>query len=299
MYTYVTSKVYNISEEMLIEACVIKETQRCLQPMWQYKLEDKVPSLYCHQTAQSLLEIAYRVSIYNREVSKGDKDPIKLNPPGFDIIIPLNTSLLFDEVNVMWFFYSSSMNIIMIIPTATYNNKLVIIDLNYFHQEPNNISNYKPGTKIHRGFLNFYNSIQSKLHLLLQKYLNQDTQVIISGLSLGGAISTITAMDLYQRKIGSIVINNLVHYSFAGPRIFNIIGSTNYNNLNIFSYQIHNGSDIIPNAILPIMPSSFNFKSTQDFMHVDHIIYFDKHLGNYYDNHITAYINHYEIIAIT
>lgn len=308
------------SVNTLTDVCLIRSFPRTSQPPWQYPITEKLSPTYSRKSAQSLLEFSYRVSVHNREVDEGNKDPLRLDPPNFDVVIPLNTTYFFKEVNVLWFFYSSSMNIVTIVATSTYNNLLFLVDLNYLQLEPKSMGNYIPGVKVHGGFWNFYLSIHERLISLLQKYVNNETQVILTGLSLGGAISTIGAIDLYQKKLSdNLTMNNIIHYSFASPRAFDIIGTQHYNSLKLASYRIHNGSDIIPVVPLPIMPASLtlslqnsksNTSSNSDtlteksingqlnyyyFMHVENLIYFDRNIGDYYGNHILAYLNEYDL----
>lgn len=300
-----------LSNGLLSDIYLIKPVQRSGQPSWQYPLDGKSPSSYSYKTAQSLLELSYRVSVHNREVVDGSNDPIKLDPPNFDVIIPLNTTFLLQTFNVLWFFYSSSLNLVVVVATSTYDNTLFLVDFDYSQLDPITINNYISGMKLHRGFWNFYSSIRTELLLLLNRYVNDETQVLLTGISLGGAISTIGAIDLYHRKLDSnVVINDVIHYSFASPRAFNIIGAKKYNDIGISSYRINNISDIIPTTPLPIMYGSimsFSMlitayeKSGQlqgefyDFMHVGMMSYFDRHLGNYYANHILAYLNEYNV----
>lgn len=262
------------------------------QPPWQYPLTQQLPIKYSKEAAQSLLELSYRVAIHNREVNDGVKHPLQLDAPGFDVVVPLDTTYMFVKVNVGWFFYSSKLNTAIFVATATYNNLLALVDINYLQVTPN-VTNYEPGVKVHGGFWELYNGIRDNLLALMEKYVNNNTQVALCGLSLGGAVSTLAAFDLYEYKLhNGVSINNLVHYSFASPRLFNTIGAQAYNKLNMTSEQIHNGSDIIPVVPLPIMPSD------QDFMHVRIPKYFDRNLGTYYDNHITAYLQEYDIVPI-
>jgi len=263
---------------------------------WQYPLTSAIPSSYSHKSSQHMLEFSYRVSIHNREYIDGHYIP--LDPPNFDIIIPLNTSFLLETLNVLWFFYSSTMNIAVIVATSTYTNSLFLVDFNYLQTDPLVLNNYKPHMKIHRGFLNYYLHVRPDLFKLLDKYVNDNTQILITGLSLGGALSTIIALDLYNIKLSNdTIISDLVHYSFASPRLFNTSGSESYNNLDISSYRICNGSDIITSVPFPIMPSSDD--DNEDFTHTNHMIYFDRNLSEYYDNHILAYLQEYNIDPIS
>jgi hypothetical protein len=256
------------------------------------------------------LEFSYRVSVHNRETNDGNKDPLRLDPPEFDVVIPLNTTFLLTTVNILWVFYSSSMNIAVITATSTYSNILFLADANYFQVDPTILTNYKPNMKVHGGFWNLYTGIRSDLIALLEKYVNNDTQIILTGLSLGGAMSTIMALDLYQYKLSTgIIITDIVHYSFASPRAFNTSGVNYYNELQISSYRICNGSDIITISPLPLMPKYPFGKSTngddskqminnEDFTHVNGMIYFDKNLLDYYDNHILAYLIEYNVAPV-
>ena len=188
------------------------------------------------------------------------------------------------------------MNIAILVFTGTYCNILFLVDLEYTQNIPIGINNYSNGMKLHGGFLSFYKKIQSKLLSLLEIYINNSTQVIITGISLGGATSTLAALDLHKRKLDNgIIINNIIHYSFASPRIFNTIGAKYYDSLNIPSYRIQNDTDIITNVPFAVM---INSVGTEDFTHIGSLKFFNNNLGNYYDNHILAYLLHYNIISI-
>lgn len=281
-----------ISHELVTEACTIKpRVNTTVQPSWNFHLNKTIEKRYSFTTAQMLLELSHRVAVHNREVNDGVKDPVKIDPPGFDVVFPLTCTYMYVNVNVGWFLYSTQMNIVIFVATATYNNVLSIIDLNYPQMVPK-VTNLIPNMKVHGGFWTLYERIQDKLHRLLNEYVNDDTQVMLTGMSLGGATSTIAALDLYGLKLDNAVITDLIHYSFASPRLFNTTGAQAYKDLQMKSYQVHNGSDIIPVVPLPIMPFG------EDFMHVGNLQYFDRNLGSYYDNHILAYLLEYNVKPI-
>lgn len=260
---------------------------------WQYPILNILSHEYSYEYAQSLLQFSYLVLLHNRDVDNNVPNPVTLDPPNFDVVIPIN---ILNLCNVAWFFYSTSLNIIVIVFTGTYNDELVTADITYFQRDPSSLNNYTPGMKIHGGFYTLYESIQSILLQTVTKYTNSSTQIIVTGLSLGGAMSTICTLDLYNRILPSnIIISNLIHYSFASPRVFNNIGSEVYNKLHISTYRIQNGSDIITDVPLPLMVVSLDPILVQDFTHVNTVKYFDMNLSSYYDNHITAYLNYYNI----
>jgi triacylglycerol lipase len=167
-----------------------------------------------------------------------------------------------------------------------------LVDINYLHQDPININNICNGFKIHGGFLSFYQNFRDKMFEIINKYYNNETKLFISGFSLGGAISTLAALDLYKYNN----INNMIHYSFASPRLFNIIGANHFDSLNISSNRIYNDNDIVPSLPFPIMISSIKSLTIQDFMHIGKSISFNNNIGNYYDNHILSYLKYFKLI---
>lgn len=248
--------------------------------IWKYPIINKLDNNYNYNTAQQLFEFMHNVSIANC-------NNIPLCPPNisWDVVIPINTTIYYEEINVLWFCYSSTLNMIVLAFTGTYTNVLFLTDLNYKHQSSSTIGCY--GMKIHGGFLNLYSSVQDKLLELLNKYMKEDTQLIITGYSLGGAISTLATLDLYKKY------NNLVHYSFASPRLFNTLGALYFDSLKISSYRIQNNSDIITSLPFPVMITDTLLM--QDFMHVNTSIYFDINLNNYYDNHVITYLQYFNV----
>lgn len=260
---------------------------------WHFPINKKIPSEYSYRNGQSLMEFSYRVAVHNREASMSDPSPIKLDPPGFDVVIPLNSTVLYNDVNVLWFFYSTSMNIAVIVFTSTYNNILWSVDINFLQKDPTTICNYTSGMMLHGGFWSLYQDIQDRLISLIDTHTNKSTQIIITGYSLGGAMSTIGMLDLYNRTIlKDHKIRNIIHYSFASPKCLNTIGSNHYLSLKLNSYRVTNGSDIVPTSPLAIMPLS------QDFTHVDTMVYFNDNMCTLYDNHVTSYIKYYNILEL-
>jgi hypothetical protein len=243
---------------------------------WDHIMNDKKLSNY--ETAQLLFEFSHNVSICNH-------NKIQLTPPEFDVVIPIDTMSFFENVNAMWFCYSTKLNIMILCFTSTYTNSLFLVDVNYLHQDLTNINNTCKGFKIHGGFLSFYQGFRDKMFDLINKYHNDKTKLFISGFSLGGAISTLAALDLYSY--------NGIHYSFASPRIFNIIGANHFDSLKIPSYRIYNDSDIVPSLPFPIMLSSSLI--IQDFMHIGKSIPFNDNIGDYYDNHILSYLKYFKL----
>lgn len=255
------------------------------EQQWKHTLTNNNYSDY--ELSQILFEFSHNVSICNQNT-------LELNPPEFDIIIPIDTTSFFEKVNALWFCYSTKLNIMILCFTSTYTNSLFLVDINYLHQDSKIVNNLCNGFKIHGGFLAFYLSFRDKMLEIINKYYNKNTKLYISGFSLGGAISTLAALDLYKYKINDYVIDNFTHNSFASPRIFNIIGANHFDSLNISSQRIYNDSDIVPSLPFPIMISSIKSLVIQDFMHIGKSISFNDNMGNYYDNHILSYLKYFK-----
>lgn len=264
-----------------------------IQLKWEYPITEKLQNAFSFADAQSLLEFSYRVAVHNHEVNDGHPNPISLDAPGFDVVIPVNTTIFLEQINVLWFFYSRSLDIVVLVFTATYNKMLILVDANYLQKVPTTIGNYVDGMCIHGGFWNLYQDIQKELAVLLNTYVGASTQVITTGMSLGGATSSIAALDLHDKTLDTRqVITDLIHYSFGSPKCFNTIAAQHYDTLPIPSYRIANGSDIACIVPLPIMPV------TQDFTHASKLIYFNKNYSSYHQNHVPAYLDEYHLTPI-
>jgi predicted lipase len=125
--------------------------------------------------------------------------------------------------------------------------------------------------KVHEGFLNIYNSgkaaLFSKFDQLLPKdpALQYETQVFITGHSLGGALATLCAADLSDRSN----LPTPILYTFASPKVGNTAFVQGFNNrlaktcnakLKTFcSVRFYRPMDVVPT--LPPLP---------DFTHVNH-----------------------------
>lgn len=267
---------------------------------WSYPLKGRISKCYDYNIAQSLLVFNHRITYHNRQVFEQIPNPVPLNPPCFNVVIPLNIVEADREINVAWFFYSQAYDMIVISFTATYNPILWIYDFDYLQVPPTTLYNYIDGMQSHGGFWKLYNRIQNQLLNLINIYCKKSTQIISTGWSLGGALSTLCVLDLFKRKLpNSVRIKNLIHYSFASPRVLNTLGQEYYNFLRPHSYRIVNGSDIVPVVPLPIMPKTLNPLTTEDFTHVYGLQYFELNLRTYFNNHVNAYLDYFKIPPIT
>jgi triacylglycerol lipase len=239
------------------------------------------------------MELSYRVELHNREKSKNKNNNLPLDPPHFDVVHDLNMRPLISQVNIAWFFYSQSLNMIVVVFTGTYNDTLALYDVNY-GQKPCGLHNGSDTTLAHDGFLKLYEGVRCELYGWLDRYANNSTQIILTGHSLGGATSTLAALDLQGLRLTTgVTLNKIIHYGFASPRVFNPDGANRFNHHVPISYRVSNGSDIIPQLPFPVMLDNITYQHTGQY------IPFDTHLGSNYDNHVTAYLDYYGLTPFT
>lgn len=134
---------------------------------------------------------------------------------------------------------------------------------------------------IHKGFMEIYNNIRKEILDTLEKTNNDKSRVIVvSGHSLGAAISTIVGFELSQKKYQVVV------YNYASPRIGNKVFSDLINNSSFNVFRVVNTEDIVPN-----LPASV----TANFKDVDKpFIYM--HCGilkSFTDNWLSKLNNHF------
>lgn len=282
-----------IQDRMLSELSSFSTWEKNKNISWSDTITKKMLPEYNRNQAKICLRINHNVSIYNGSSTLPLDD---LLPPKFSLIEPLVIKTGRKDTNVGFFLYSSLMNIIVIVFSGTYNLELLLMDINYTQVIPHSLSHYKKGAKIHGGFYRLYSQIQYKILSLIEANSNENTQLILTGISLGGAISTIASGDLFP-VVGA---NNLVHYSFASPKVWNDIGAYYYNTFPIHTYRIENTNDIIPKLPVHIMPHILDphvtdLNMVQEFKHVDTLVYFTLNLGSFAENHGNSYLQFFSI----
>jgi predicted lipase len=186
--------------------------------------------------------------------------------------------------NMGYILYSPAANIIFGVFTGTSNECLVGLDINYYQAELEELANYAPGIKGHRGIYRTYLSIRGIIVQAIETIIQgapSPPQLILTGHSLGGALSTLAAFDLAYYKP--------IHYSFASLQVFNPLGANMFDRLVQRSYRIANLADLVTISPLSVMPNG------DLFSHVGTLYHFQRNLGAYAQNHALAYLHEFEI----
>jgi len=138
----------------------------------------------------------------------------------------------------------------------------VAFDQNVIHEEiVDNLEEVYPyeeksqsGAKMHQGFVNAFLSVREQIHHQIKDYTA--SQVIVTGHSLGGALSTLCAVDI-QYCFGEKFAVSI--YTFGSPRVGNNGFRESFNKRVPNSYRFVYGMDIV--AALP--------RSWQGYHHID------------------------------
>lgn len=253
----------------------------CSQPtQLQYTVPLRIPSdltLYNYDTSKALLE----VSLYVTHSNCKNIVPIP-NPPGFTYQYRVIGNHPSDDSNRMvatiftnFAKDSNTKGKFLMVFTGTFFKNEWGTDFNFPLTPATDLNNYKPGVELHRGFYNFYLTIRYKLWSIYNSLANNIVELYITGHSLGGALSTIAAFDFSQY--------NPIHYSFASPRVGNIVFADTFNSLVPNSMRVYNIDDQVPQLPPPVAPGN-NY-----YQHVKNNVAFDINLGGIGRNHIQAY----------
>ncbi len=241
-------------------------------------------------------------------VSESNYNKHKLNPPScfkhveltYDKCpLPIIKDTSPEPTALGHILYHSQLNIIYIIFSGTTDSCMLGMDMSHGQTDMDGLNNVVNGMKCHHGIYLAYMSIRDQMKKCLQPLLaaikskqtqyenkrdivyNKYPQIVITGHSLGGALSQLCALEL--------AYYNPIHYSFASPLIFNHTTATVFDKFVKMSYRIANTSDLITMAPFPIMPNG------DIFCHVGKHLPFQRHLGDNSLNHTLAYVYEYQL----
>lgn len=236
------------------------------QPIFESNISIPSPNTYNLNTANSLMNLNFISSTYNcvnQEI---------ILPPNFT-----NYETFKDKNNTIYgiAYWNTSKVVICFCGSLLLDQWAT--DLEYPQVKPTKINGTSDTDLIHEGFYNSYiNICQDKILALLTNLPTND--VVITGHSLGGALSTLCAFDIFTRDN---TYNSTTHYSFASPRVGNSSFAQNYNT-KINGSRVNNTEDLIPQFPIAKM-------GKWEYEHVGQNIPFTISLGSVKENHINAY----------
>ena len=104
--------------------------------------------------------------------------------------------------------------------------------------------NPQTNVRIHEGFSTAYLSVRDAIHQYFSN-LGEETSLIVTGHSLGGALATLCALDL-QFTFFSSASDRISLYTFGSPRVGNSALRASFNRRVPNSYRVIYGMDIVP-----------------------------------------------------
>jgi len=130
-----------------------------------------------------------------------------------------------------------------------------------------NVKDLTLNPSVHRGFNDFYMIFRKQIIDTIKLYATTDTQIIISGHSLGAAIALLTSIDL----ISNFNYSNIIMYNFASPKVGDVIFADFVNKLvtdnKLIFYRIVNEDDIVPTFPFSVTPNIKNYNKPFIYAH--------------------------------
>lgn len=284
-------------------------------PPLQYMQAPSIPVLngsYERALALELLTIAVNTSGANC-FNNGNI----ANPLGFDNQLRINgiEPVSGSEVMFAYIYWNNTSQAAVIAFSATELVSEWESDFQIGQVVPYGINGIKDGTLMHKGFYNIYFGIRQQLWDWWNQNMTYINTLYITGHSLGGALSTICAFDFatvfLDRECNLVPANSQtclastgttgicmcdefdpcivqklpIHYSFASPRVGNVIFAQTFLERLPTSIRVNNTEDVIPQLPLAQQGSS---TYEQTFGSVP----FTQSLGSLGANHSIAYYDH-------
>ena len=176
--------------------------------------------------------------------------------------------------NDMYGYVFENQESVIIAFTGTFYYHQWALDLKTQLTSAENLNNSNPEIKAHQGFLAIYNGMKDQL----RKINFHGKKLYLTGISLGGALASLAALDLAQY--------HPIVYTFGSPRVFNIKGAELVNQLVPDITRIYNSEDVVPTLPLAI-------GEKQNYMHVGKNRVFTLNLGSTLRNHTEAYLKYF------
>lgn len=161
--------------------------------------------------------------------------------------------------------------------TGTSYNSEWVSDFQFDQVPPTQLDGYSQGMLVHRGFYNIYLAVRDQLWTWYRDNADWIQYFYITGHSLGGALSCLCAFDFGQVRIEQNEYP--IHYSFASPRVGNVLYAETFNERIPTSIRVNNTEDAVPQLPLSAWrgliyehtSQNVPFTSAQDSLLADHV----------------------------
>lgn len=203
------------------------------------------------------------------------------NPPGFNSQLRIEGVEPISGQQTMfgYIFWDTILRHAVFSFTGTANKAVGQSNLQYQQVPPTALNGYTSGILCHEGFYGIYSNIRDQLWNWWTQHGSRINTLYITGHSLGGALSTLCSFDFAQ------ISSELVHYSFAAPRVGNTGFVNSFTERVPTSLRINNTEDPIP-QLPPARIGDWIYAQSQGN------IPFTKTLDTLSQDHVEAYIDY-------
>ncbi len=163
--------------------------------------------------------------------------------------------------------YSNSENVITIVfqgtdyPAIEHGHyKKFLKDL--FTSLHSNMENYN-GDMFHSGYLQKYLLMKPEIENFVNENANEDTNIVFSGFSAGGALAQLSAYSLAKEH----KYKNISVYSYASPRVFSEATSKHVDKLIPHNYRINIEHDLVPYFPLKLQGKNSYYHAGTEFLY--------------------------------
>lgn len=248
------------------------------------KSYDKTLALYCADLIARIERPLYSNKKDKQRISiPNDMTIIKdIKEEGTELTFGM---ILIDTNNNIWIVFRGTNNIEDWEEDYTLNQTGIPLNKNTYQNEALFLKKDGAVTpKIHENFYKIYRKIRDGI-LTIIKTMNH-TNIIITGHSLGGAMSAILTADLINQNI-----NNSVTYIFGTPRVGDKVFADIIDKGKL--YHIYNTTDIIPNLPLAVTPNLKNPNKPYFYQHCGELHPFTLNWFSVINNHLMTIHIHY------
>lgn len=236
----------------------------------------KMNGTYEKKLATALLDVSFMTSSANCP----DILPLQ-NPPGFTDQLRLEGIEPVSGINTFigYIFWNKITRQAIFTFSGTETKQAWQADIRYKQVPPNKLNGYQDGMLVHEGFYGVYLSVRDKLWEWWNNNKSWISTLYITGHSLGGALSCLTAFDF------SNVFNNTkypIHYGYASPRVGNVLFALEFNKRIPTALLVLNLDDVVPQLILSQL-FSYTYESLKN------VVPFIYSGGSLSYNHIDSY----------
>lgn len=235
----------------------------------------KINGVYEKKLATALLDVSFMTSAANC-----DKILPLENPPGYNEQLRLEgiDPASKTKVYLGYIFWNFTTGNAIFAFTGTDQKVTWQADIRYKQVMADSLNGYQDDMLVHEGFYGLYLSIRNQLWDWWNTNKALIDNLYITGHSLGGALSNLTAFDFANAFNSKYPI----HYAFAAPRVGNVLFAKTFNSRMPRSLIILNNDDIVPQLILSQL-FSYTYESVQQ------IVPFIYSGGSLSYNHIDSY----------